>query len=332
MKLSDFSYYLPKDRIAQFPLADRGEAKLLFLDRSTGKISHHKFYEISKFFKSGDVLVINNTKVFKARLNGKKETGGNVEILLIKEIENNIWAAMISHAKRIKEKTKIFLDQDVYATIKEKFGARCSLEFNIDTKEIIKKYGVVPLPHYIKREIVQNDEEYYQTVFAKKSGSIAAPTAGLHFTEKILKDITGRGVSITEITLHIGTGTFKPIRSENVENHRMEAEYFEISANAAEMINSDQRVFGVGTSVARALESFAHEELKQSSGSTNLFIYPGCKFKVIDCLITNFHLPGSTPLLLVCAFASKDLIFKAYQEAIENKYRFLSYGDAMLIL
>jgi S-adenosylmethionine:tRNA ribosyltransferase-isomerase len=332
MQISEFSYHLPQELIAQFPLENRGEARLLLLERRTGKIFHYMFYEIKTFFDDGDVLLLNNTKVFKARLKGKKETGGSVEILLIKKIEGDIWEAMLSHSRRIRVNTKIFLDNDIYAIIKEKVSTRCRLEFNSSVEKIIKKYGIVPLPHYIKRHTITGDEEYYQTIFAKKQGSIAAPTAGLHFTENILKDITKRGVSIAEITLHVGPGTFKAIRSANIEDHIMEAEYFEIPRGVVEIINDAKRIYGVGTSVCRAMESIALKKAKEYCGSTDLFIYPGYKFKIIDCLITNFHLPCSTPLLLACAFASKDLIFNAYKEAIKKKYRFLSYGDAMLIL
>jgi S-adenosylmethionine:tRNA ribosyltransferase-isomerase len=330
MKLNQFSYHLPQELIAQFPLKDRSEAKLLLLDRKTGKISHSTFQEINTFFNKGDVLVLNNTKVFKARLKGKKESGGSVEILLIKEINGDVWEAMIPHAKRIKEKTKIFFTQDVYATMKEKIGSRCHLEFNIPHEDIIKKYGIVPLPHYINRNTVSTDEQYYQTIYAKTAGSIAAPTAGLHFTREILETMSKIGVEIVEITLHIGPGTFKPVRKETIEEHTMESEYFEITNNAIRFMETGHRVIGVGTSVCRAVEFYANTGLR--SGWADLFIYPGYTFKVINCLITNFHLPCSTPLLLVCTFAGKDLIFKAYKEAIEHRYRFLSYGDAMLIL
>ncbi len=329
MKLSELDYALPKELIAQYPLEDRDKAKLLVLDKGTGKISHHRFNEIGEFLVRGDILVLNNTKVFKARLKGKKMTGGNVEILLIKKISGDIWEAMISHAKRTKENIKMFLDKDVYATVKEKQGSRCHLEFNRAVEEVIEKYGTVPLPHYIKRDTVEEDEEYYQAVFAKEQGSIAAPTASLHFTKELLTEMSTKGIPLVEITLHIGPGTFKSIRAETIEEHTMEAEYFEISHNVVRMINNAQRVFGVGTSVCRALETYA--QTGKTDGSTDLFIYPGYKFKRIDCLITNFHLPCSTPLLLVAAFAGKDLIFKAYHEAIKHKYRFLSYGDAMLI-
>jgi S-adenosylmethionine:tRNA ribosyltransferase-isomerase len=330
MKLNQYSYHLPQESIAQFPLEDRSRAKLLLLDRRTGRIMHHTFQEIDTFFNRGDVLVVNNSKVFKARLKGKKESGGSVEILLIKEMSQGIWEAMISHSKRIKVKTKIFFARDVYATIKEKIGSRCRVEFNVPHENIIKKYGIVPLPHYIKRNTISTDEQYYQTIYAKTEGSIAAPTAGLHFTREILETISKTGVRIAEITLHIGPGTFRPLRKENIEEHTMEAEYFEISDATANALRNAQRIIGVGTSVCRAIEFYAKTGML--SGLADLFIYPGYTFKTIDCLITNFHLPCSTPLLLVCAFASKDLIFKAYKEAIEHHYRFLSYGDSMLIL
>ncbi|KPJ71113.1 hypothetical protein AMJ52_09060 [candidate division TA06 bacterium DG_78] len=330
MKLNQFSYHLPQELIAQFPLENRGTAKLLVLNRKKGTITHHIFYKISDFFKKGDVLVLNNTKVFKARLKAKKETSGSVEILLIKKIEDRVWEAMISHAKRIKKDTKVFINKDIYAIVKEKLGSRCQLEFNSPVELVIKEHGEVPLPHYIKRETVSHDERYYQTIYAKAIGSIAAPTAGLHFTKEILKEISRIGVTIAEITLHIGPGTFRPVRKENIEEHTMETEYFEISTDTTKTIRTAQRVIGVGTSVCRALEAYANSGMH--SGSVDLYICPGHTFKVIDCLITNFHLPRSTPLLLVCAFASRKLIFKAYQEAIKKQYRFLSYGDAMLIL
>jgi len=330
MKLSEFNYILPQELIAQHPLEEREKAKLMVLNKKTGSIAHHKFCEIATFFKEGDMLLINNTRVIKARLKGHKETGGKIEILLIREIEKKVWEAMISHAKRTKAGTKLLLDKNIYATIAEKKGSRCHLVFNSEVQDIIRKYGIVPLPHYIKRDTVKKDEEHYQTVFAKEQGSIAAPTAGLHFTDNILKKIINKNTIIAEITLHIGPGTFRPIRAENIEDHDMESEYFEISQDVISKVKQVRRVFGVGTSVCRAIETFA--QTGKADGCTDLFIYPGHVFKMIDCLITNFHLPCSTPLLLVCAFAGKDLIFKAYREAIEKKYRFLSYGDAMLII
>lgn len=331
MNLSDFQYDLPQELIAQFPLPDRVSARLLILNRPTGKLTHAKFNRITEFIEKDDVFVLNNTRVFKARLIGRKNTGGKVEALLIRKTDGGSWEAMISHAKRMREGTRIYFTDKLFAEIEEKIaGAKVILKFNGDAGEVIKKYGLVPLPHYIKREPVANDEEHYQTTFAKESGSIAAPTAGLHFTDALLEEIRSAGAMLTELTLHIGPGTFKPIRSEQIEEHKMDAEFFEISESTLDMIQNAKRVFAVGTSVCRALETYS--KTGETHGWADLFIYPGYRFQLIDCLVTNFHLPGSTPLLLVCAFAGKDSIFKAYSEAIEQKYRFLSYGDAMLIV
>ncbi|MGB7054661.1 MAG: tRNA preQ1(34) S-adenosylmethionine ribosyltransferase-isomerase QueA [bacterium] len=331
MKLSDFQYGLPQELIAQFPLPDRTAARMLILNRQTGKLTHSKFNRITDFIEKGDVFVLNNTRVFKARLIGLKSTGGKVEVLLIRRTDGGSWEAMISHAKRMREGTRIYFADKLFAEIEEKIaGAKVILQFNQDAGEVIKKYGHVPLPHYIKREPVANDEEHYQTTFAKETGSIAAPTAGLHFTDALLKKILSKGAGITELTLHIGPGTFKPLRNEHIEDHQMDAELFEISESTLEKIKNAKRVLAVGTSVCRALETYA--KTHETHGWADIFIHPGYRFQSIDCLVTNFHLPGSTPLLLVCAFAGRDLIFKTYQEAIEQKYRFLSYGDAMLIV
>jgi S-adenosylmethionine:tRNA ribosyltransferase-isomerase len=331
MKLSDFQYDLPQELIAQFPLPDRASARLLILNRQTGELTHSKFNRITQFTQKGDVFVLNNTRVFKARLIGRKSTGGKVEVLLIRKTDGRSWEAMISHAKRMREQTVVEFGTKVFAKIEKKIsGAKVILQFNQDADKIIQNYGHVPLPHYIKREPVANDEKHYQTTFAKETGSIAAPTAGLHFTDALLKEILSKGAGITELTLHIGPGTFKPIRSEHIEDHQMDAEFFEISDSTLKMIKNAKRVFAVGTSVCRALETYSR--IRKTHGWADLFIYPGYKFRLIDCLFTNFHLPGSTPLLLVCAFVSRDYILKAYREAIEHKYRFLSYGDAMLIV
>ena len=330
MKLQDFDYTLPEKLIAQYPSKEREQAKLLILNRAAKSITHCLFSDIYKSLEPGDVLAINNTKVFKARLQGKKTTGGVVEVLLIKQQADGIWESMVSNARRVRPGTQIFLGPDAYVKVIEKKGSRCLVAFNISAHDIIDKYGTVPLPHYIKRLAITNDEEYYQTTFAKKTGSIAAPTAGLHFTEDVLRQCKKSGAAIEEITLHIGPGTFKPIRTLNIEEHEMEAEYFEIPQKSIKVLHNAKRLFGVGTSVCRTLETYT--QTKKTFGLADLFIYPGYKFKIIDCLITNFHLPCSTPLLLVCAFAGKELIFKAYEEAIKKKYRFLSYGDAMLII
>jgi len=331
MNLSDFQYDLPQELIAQFPVEDRTSARLLIVNRQTGELKHSRFNRITDFLQNRDVLVLNNTRVFKARLLGHKSTGGKVEILLIREAIGGRWEAMISHAKRIPEGTTIDINENVFATIEKKIaGAKVMLSFNQDAMKIIEACGLVPLPHYIKRKPVANDERRYQTTFAKSIGSIAAPTAGLHFTDDLLREIKAKGTDITELTLHIGPGTFKPIRSDCVEEHEMEAEFFQISDVAISEIKDAKRVFAVGTSVCRALETYA--KTSETNGWAKLFIYPGYQFALIDCLFTNFHLPGSTPLLLVCAFAGKALIFKAYSEAIRMNYRFLSYGDAMLIV
>jgi S-adenosylmethionine:tRNA ribosyltransferase-isomerase len=336
MKLDDFFYELAPERIAQFPLKDRGLSRMLVLDRGTGSMEHSTFNAVAKFFLPGDALVINNTRVFKARIRGKKETGGNFEALLVRKTEHGSWEALVHSSKRLKIGGRVFFADGLQAVVKDKVPGRCFLEFNQSVDEYLDRIGIVPLPHYIKRDTVPADELTYQTVYAKETGSIAAPTAGFHFTPEILQAIREKGCEIVELTLHIGPGTFKPIRTNTVEKHVMDAEYVEITGKAVESINAAKRVIGVGTSVTRSLESAASPDpgkrIKPFSGFTGLFIYPGHRFRVIDRLITNFHLPCSTPLLLVCAFAGKDLIFKAYAEAIRENYRFLSYGDAMMIV
>ncbi len=337
MKLRDFYYDLPADLIAQYPLEKRDNARLLVLERKVGNLSHHWFHELPAFIVPGDVIVLNNTKVFKARIFGKKETGAKVEILII-AYDKNQCTALINPGRRIKDGDRIIFDRGISAVIIQKEKGRYYLDFNTPVSEFIDILGMVPLPHYIKRTPDRNDEVNYQTVYAAKTGSIAAPTAGLHFTEKVLADLQLAGAKIAEITLHVGPGTFKPIRSEDVEQHTMDLEYVEISQEAADIINAGKRIIGVGTSVTRALEHVAAKDTEKRpsmcafSGCVDLFIYPGFKFRVIHALITNFHLPCSTPLLLVCAFAGRDLIFRSYSEAISLKYRFLSYGDAMLIM
>jgi S-adenosylmethionine:tRNA ribosyltransferase-isomerase len=331
MKLGDFHYDLPDRLIAQHPLEDRGMARLLVLTRDTGDIEHVRFKELGRFFKAGDMLVINNTRVFRARLLGTKATGGRVEILLLKEGEHEReWQALIAPARRVTTGARITIDTGIHATVRDKKGSRCTIVFNVPGDAVIERHGSVPLPHYIKRAADKTDIRHYQTVFAKKRGSVAAPTAGLHFTKDILKDLKARGVLIEEITLHIGPGTFKPIRTDEIEDHTMDPEYYEIPDEVAQRIQTSERITAVGTSVCRALETYG--STGQRSGNADLFIYPGHSFKTITRLVTNFHLPRSTPLLLTSAFAGKDLIFKAYREAIRREYRFLSYGDAMLVM
>jgi S-adenosylmethionine:tRNA ribosyltransferase-isomerase len=337
MKLNEFHYDLPDKLIAQHPLENRAEAKLLILDRKTGAIMHRRFYEIVEYLSNGDVLVLNDTKVFKARLFGKKETGARIEVFIISYNQNEC-VAFVRPGRRIKERTPIVFTDGISAEIKHRAQGRYYLEFSKPVDEVIKHLGKVPLPHYIKRPAEKKDEEEYQTIYARKTGSVAAPTAGLHFTKKILEALEKQGVRIVYITLHIGPGTFKPIRSEDITKHYMDPEFIEVDEKSAEAINSGTRIIGVGTSVARTLEFIAlknadnDKKIITFSGYADLFIYPGFKFRVLDSLITNFHLPCSTPLLLVCAFAGKELIFKAYKEVVEQRYRFLSYGDAMLII
>lgn len=330
MELKEFTYNLPEKLIAQYPRQERDQTRLLVLDRISKKITHTRFNKIFDFLKPKDVLCINNTKVFKARIKGRKTTGGAVEMLLIKEQAEGIWESLVSPSRRVCPGIQIILSDDAYAKILEKQGARCLVGFNIPIEKVISDFGSVPLPHYIRRSPVKSDEKNYQTTYAKKTGSIAAPTAGLHFSKKTLESCQEKGIQLAEITLHIGPGTFKPIRVKEIEDHDMDPEYYDIPIDSKKIIDSASRVIGVGTSVCRALETYARTRVP--TGLAELFIYPGHEFQMIDCLITNFHLPGSTPLLLVCAFAGKNLIFKAYDEAIKKKYRFLSYGDAMLIL
>lgn len=330
MKLKEFDYDLPKRLIAQHALSDRGKARLLVLDRASGRILHTTFECITDHVDNGDVIVINTTRVFKARLIAHKKTGGKVDILLTNIMSSKQGRAMISHAKRTMVRTELYISPAIRIQIVKKQGSLCTLEFSEPIKTVIAKYGIVPLPHYIKREATHQDEYDYQTVFADKEGSIAAPTAGLHFTEDIMAQLKQQDIRICEITLHIGPGTFKPIRVDNVEDHDMDAEYYEIPEQTIQVIEKAKRIIGVGTSVCRALETYALTG--QVNGMADLFIHPGHDFKTINALITNFHMPCSTPLVLVSAFAGKDLILKAYQQAIERDYRFLSYGDAMFII
>jgi S-adenosylmethionine:tRNA ribosyltransferase-isomerase len=339
MKLDEYRYELPPELITQYPLADRSSSRLLVLDRNAGKIDHRRFSELAAYFSPGDALVINDTKVFKARLFGRKESGGRVEILLVRESAGGLWDALIDKSRRIKEGSLVTFDKDSYLTVVEKDRTRIRVRFNRPAREVIAEYGVMPLPHYIRRPAEDHDQATYQTVYARKEGSIAAPTAGLHFTDEILAVIKKQGAEICALTLHVGPGTFKPIRAENVEAHRMDPEFFELDERTAQAVNQASRVFAVGTTTTRTLEYAARladapgkPAISPGAGWADIFIYPGFEFRIVDKLITNFHLPGSTPLLLVCALAGKELIFKAYAEAIREKYRFYSYGDAMLIL
>ncbi len=329
LKLSSFDYDLPKELIAQYPLKERDMARLLVLNRAKGTIEHCIFKDVVNYLNKDDLLVLNDTKVLRSRLIGKRQTGGRVEILLLKRKNNSTFEALIK-PNRVKLKERIiFNGGEIFAELTSKN----EVTFNVDNPENVYNLGVMPLPPYIKRDSEILDDTYYQTIYAKQDGAVASPTAGLHFTEGLLKKIKSSGVNIAHLTLHVGIGTFKPVKAEDITHHKMEAEYFTIPKSTEDLLRetSDKngRVIATGTTSLRALESYA-SGIRE--GYTDIFIYPGYKFKIADCILTNFHLPRTTLFILVCAFAGEKLIKKAYQEAIDNKYRFYSYGDAMLIL
>lgn len=341
MKVADFNYELPKELIAQHPYDKRDEARLMVLDKNKQTIEHKVFKDVIEYLNPGDCLVINNTKVIPARLYGKKDTGANVEFLLLKRIEGDTWEAMVRPGNKLKPGSKVlFGDGILKATILDVLeGGNRKVEFEYDGifNEILDKIGMMPLPPYIT-EASREDNEKYQTVYAKYEGSAAAPTAGLHFTEELLEKIKEKGVEVANVTLHVGIGTFRPVKVENVEEHEMHSEHYYIKKEDAEKINkakqNGHRVIAVGTTSCRVLESVADEKgmLKEIEGDTSIFIYPGYKFKCINSLITNFHLPESTLIMLVSSLAGKDFIMKAYNEAVEEEYKFFSFGDAMIIL
>jgi S-adenosylmethionine:tRNA ribosyltransferase-isomerase len=341
MKLSDFDYQLPKELIAQYPLPKREEARLLVLDRASGKITHRIFKDITEYFKAGDFLVLNDTKVLRCRLKGNRSSGGKVEVFLLKPKEGLIFEAMIKPARiRVGEKI-IFPNSSITCTL----TARNEVSFLAQSPEEVYALGVIPLPPYIKREAEEMDAEYYQTVYARAGGSVASPTAGLHFTPELLTQIQQAKTDIAYVTLHVGHATFKPVSAEDITQHQMGREFFTISLGTAKKLREfreeragasatgawpqGRRVFAVGTTSCRTLETWA---LGKNEGYTDLFIYPGYKFQMVDCLLTNFHLPKTTLFMLVCAFSGETLAKKAYAEAIKEKYRFYSYGDAMLII
>ena len=340
MKVSDFNYELPQELIAQVPIKDRSASRLMVLNRENKTIEDKIFKDILDYLKPGDCLVRNNTKVIPARLYGiKEETGVHIEFLLLKRIEGDIWEVMVHPGRRLKIGTKvIFGDGLLKAEILEMMeGGNRKVKFEYEGifNEILDQIGLMPLPPYIKEKL--DDKSRYQTVYAKYEGSAAAPTAGLHFTEELLEKIKEKGVEIANVTLHVGIGTFRPVKVENIEEHDMHSEHYYIKHEDAEKINNTKknggRIIAVGTTSCRVLESVADESgfVKETEGDTSIFIYPGYKFKCIDCLITNFHLPESTLIMLVSALAGKDYIMKAYKHAVEEKYRFFSFGDAMFI-
>uniref|UniRef100_A0A7C4YBZ8 S-adenosylmethionine:tRNA ribosyltransferase-isomerase n=1 Tax=candidate division WOR-3 bacterium TaxID=2052148 RepID=A0A7C4YBZ8_UNCW3 len=341
MRIEDFDFYLPPELIAQYP-NERGKSRLLVLNKKTGEIEHKQFSDIIEYLSFGDVLVLNNTKVIPARLFGRRESGGVVEVFILERKEGNLYEVLSKPGRKARPGEKITFDKNFYCIIRDinkEFGTRIAEFFcNGDVDDFIEKYGEIPLPPYIRRKPEDIDKERYQTIYAKVKGAVAAPTAGLHFTEEILNEIKNKGSKITFITLHSGLGTFRPVKVREIEKHRMEPEYFSVSRETAEIINDAKKegknIFCVGTTTIRALESVSDENgfVKEFQGKTDLYIYPPYRFKVCDKIITNFHLPKSTLLLLVSAFAGRDKILKAYEEAIRLKYRFFSYGDAMLII
>ena len=350
--INDYDYRLPEQLIAQTPVEQRDRSNLLHLNRQTGALSHHCFHEIGVFFQPGDVLVINNTAVIPARLEGRKETGGRVEILIadysagLRSVKNNgdfICQCMLKASKRPVPGMRLYFPEDLTAEVLSSSNGTHRLRFSAadDVEKVLERIGKVPLPPYIKRKSKNedpcDDRSAYQTVYAKSKGAVAAPTAGLHFTENLLAELRTAGVEIVPLTLHVGIGTFLPVRSDDIREHTMHSEQFTISHQAAGIINAarsgGKRVIAVGTTSVRTLEyaSDGNGTLTAGSGNCDLFIYPEYQFKVVDALITNFHLPQSTLLMLVSALAGRRKVLNAYQEAIERKYRFYRYGDAMLI-
>ena len=340
MKVSDFNYELPQELIAQVPIKDRSASRLMVLNKENKTIEDKIFKDILDYLEPGDCLVRNNTKVIPARLYGiKEETGVHIEFLLLKRIEGDIWEVMVHPGRRLKIGTKVIFGEGLLKAeileMMEGGNRKVKFEYEGIFNEILDQIGLMPLPPYIKEKL--DDKSRYQTVYAKYEGSAAAPTAGLHFTEELLKKIKEKGVEIANVTLHVGIGTFRPVKVENIEEHDMHSEHYYIKHEDVEKINNTKknggRIIAVGTTSCRVLESVADENglVKETEGDTSIFIYPGYKFKCIDCLITNFHLPESTLIMLVSALAGKDYIMKAYKHAVEEKYRFFSFGDAMFI-
>jgi len=329
LKLSEFDYPLPKELIAQYPLKNRDDASLLIVNRKTGQFSHGIFKDIRGFFKKNDLLVLNDTKVLHCRLMGKKLTGGKVEILLTRRINGTTFSCLIQPSRTKVGENIIFAQGKIKGTITK----RGQISFKQSDADVIYNFGIVPLPPYIKRAPEDLDTIYYQTVYAKNEGALASPTAGLHFSQDSLESIQACGVNLAYLTLHVGLGTFRPVKCEEITEHKMEPEYFFVPDAAAELLHKTKaangRIIAVGTTALRALETYAGG---RKEGNTDLFIYPGYKFKLVDCLLTNFHLPKTTLLMLACAFGGQELILKAYQDAVNKKYRFYSYGDAMLII
>ena len=345
MNINDFDYHLPEELIAQQPADKRDFSRLLVVHRDTGKIEHKHFYDVLDYLNPGDCLVMNNSKVLPARLFGTKaETGAKVEFLLIKRLHGDVWESMVKPGKRLKPGDSVIFSDDFKADIIDygEDGTRIvEFKYNGIFMERLEELGKMPLPPYIERESVLSDKDRYQTVYCKEEGSVAAPTAGLHFTEELLEKAKAKGVKLAYVTLHVGIGTFRPVKCENIEDHQMHFEEYEITQENADIINETKaaggRIISVGTTSTRTMESAAVEKdgrymMEAGSDSTGIFIYPGYEFKIIDSLITNFHLPKSTLLMLISALYNREDILKVYETAVKEEYRFFSYGDAMIII
>lgn len=342
MKLSEFKFDIPDDLIAQYPVKRRDQSRLMVLDRKTETLEHGIFKNVVDHLNPGDGIIVNETKVFPARIFGVKEkTDAQVELLLLRQLEQNMWEALVKPARKVRVGNRIQITEDFGCDVIDNTtsgGRVVRFDYNGgDFFKLIDEVGVSPLPPYIKREAEEIDREKYQTVYAKKIGAVAAPTAGLHFTEDLMNQIRAKGIKFIPIVLHVGLGTFRPVQVEDLSRHQMDSEYYEISEESARAINEVKlgggRVIAVGTTSVRALEASANADnlVKANNGWTDIFIYPPYKFKIVDAMITNFHLSGSTLFLLTCAFAGKDFVMNAYESAIKENYRFYSYGDAMLI-
>lgn len=338
MNLSDFDYELPEERIAQFPCEPRDHSRLLKVNMDTGELVHQHFYNLIDDVEAGDLLVFNDTRVIPARLIGAKPTGGKVEVFLLTRLDANRWEVLVKPGKKARIGQEIIFGDELRCTVEDNtdFGGRIvRFEYEGIFEEVLDRLGETPLPPYIKEKLA--DKERYQTVYARENGSAAAPTAGLHFTKEMLAKLETKGVNLAFVTLHVGLGTFRPVNVENILEHVMHKEYYSVSAEAAEAIRRTReaggRVIAVGTTAVRTLESAADEDgtITPKTGWTQIFIYPGYRFKVVDALVTNFHLPKSTLLMLVSALSSRELMLKAYKVAVEEKYRFFSFGDAMFL-
>jgi len=340
LKKSSYYYNLPKNLIAQYPLKQRQQSRLLILDKQKQSISHKHFYDISELLKSGDVLVLNTTRVIPARLFGQKENGTNLEVFLLNQLSDKAWKCLVHPGKRIKKPQKLIFSDELSGNVSlsDEEGIReIAFEYDGDFGELLNKLGHVPLPPYIDRNDESQDQASYQTVYAREKGSVAAPTAGLHFTSEILDELKNKGVIIAEVFLHVGLGTFRPVKTDDITHHKMHSEFCSISKETSNIINQakqeGRRIIAVGTTSVRTLESFAENNLLiHGQKWTDIFIYPGKEFQIVDGLLTNFHLPESTLIMLVAAFAGFDFIMHAYETAVHEEYRFFSYGDAMLIV